>query len=81
MFIPPDDAVQSEDEWRHCLKMHDFGQLVAPGASRAFPLLTPAHYWFDGIETLELHLSRRNPIWSALEERPQALFSVISAYV
>jgi transcriptional regulator len=81
MFITHHDAAQSADEWRQFLGEHDFGQLIAPGAGRAFPLLNPAHYWFDGADTIELHLSRRNPIWSALAERPQALFSVISAYV
>lgn len=81
MLITQYDAAQSPDEWRQFLSTHDFGQLIAPGAGRAFPLLNPAHYWFDGTDTLALHLARHNPIWSALEENPQAIFSVISAYV
>ncbi len=81
MLITHDDAMRSADEWRQFLSEHNFGQLIAPGTGRTFPVLNPVHYWFDGADTIELHLSRRNPIWSALEECPQALFSVISAYV
>ncbi|MFN2389347.1 MAG: FMN-binding negative transcriptional regulator [Actinomycetota bacterium] len=75
-----DDALD-ESEWQEFLVTQDFGQIVAPGLERAFPMIVPTHYRFDGVSLIELHLHRRNPLWQALRERPTAAFTVIGAHV
>lgn len=80
MLIHPRDAARSDAEWRDFLLGHDFGQVVAPGAGREAPVIVPTHFVYDGDSTLEMHFARSNPIWSALNERPTAVLSVIGAY-
>lgn len=79
MLIHPWDAAD-DTEWRDWLSGHDFGQLVAGGAGRDLPVVTPAHFVFDGDRTVVTHLARPNPIWPLLEEHPRALLTVVDDY-
>ena len=79
MLIHPWDAA-SDAEWREWLSGHDFGQLIAGGVGRDLPVVTPAHFAFDGDRTIVTHLARPNPIWPLLEEHPRALLTVVGAY-
>ncbi|SEF36188.1 transcriptional regulator [Amycolatopsis pretoriensis] len=79
MLIHPWDAASNE-EWREWLSTHDFGQLIAGGAGRDLPVVTPAHFVFDGDSTILTHLARPNPIWPLLEEHPRALLTVVDDY-
>src|SRR3954447_22976573 len=76
MLIHPWDAAE-DAEWREWLSGHDFGQLIAGGAGRDLPMVTPAHFAFDGDHTIVTHLARPNPIWPLLEEHPRALLTVV----
>lgn len=79
MLIHPWDAAE-DAEWRAWLAGHDFGQLIAGGAGRDLPVVTPAHFAFDGDGTILTHLARPNPIWPLLEEHPRALLTVVDDY-
>jgi transcriptional regulator len=88
MLVHPWDAPPPA-EWREWLSDgHDFGQLIAPGRDRDLPVVVPTHFVLDGNtgnaddadDTVWLHLARPNPIWSALEEHPRAVLSVVSDY-
>ncbi|MFJ7219735.1 FMN-binding negative transcriptional regulator [Amycolatopsis sp. NPDC098790] len=79
MLIHPWDAA-SDAEWRAWLSTHDFGQLIAGGKDRDLPVVTPAHFAFDGADTIITHLARPNPIWPLLEEHPRALLTVVDDY-
>ena len=79
MLIHPWDAA-ADAEWREWLSTHDFGQLIAGGAGRDLPVVTPAHFAFDGDDTIITHLARPNPIWPLLEEHPRALLTVVDDY-
>ncbi|MEU0793186.1 FMN-binding negative transcriptional regulator [Amycolatopsis sp. NPDC005961] len=79
MLIHPWDAA-SDAEWREWLSTHDFGQLIAGGTGRDLPVVTPAHFAFDGDRTVVTHLARPNPIWPLLEEHPRALLTVVDDY-
>lgn len=80
MLIHPWDAARDDAEWREWLSEHDFGQLIAGGAGRDLPVVTPAHFAFDGDRTVVTHLARPNPIWPLLEEHPRALLTVVDDY-
>ncbi|MEV6874052.1 FMN-binding negative transcriptional regulator [Amycolatopsis sp. NPDC051128] len=80
MLIHPWDAAQDDSEWREWLTGHDFGQLIAGGAGRDLPVVTPAHFAFDGDRTIVTHLARPNPIWPLLAEHPRALLTVVDDY-
>jgi transcriptional regulator len=80
MLIHPWDAAQDDAEWRTWLAGHDFGQLIAGGKDRELPMVTPAHFAFDGDRTVVTHLARPNPIWPLLEEHPRALLTVVDDY-
>ncbi|MDQ7809213.1 FMN-binding negative transcriptional regulator [Amycolatopsis sp. A133] len=79
MLIHPWDA-SADSEWREWLSEHDFGQLIAGGRGRDLPVVTPAHFVFDGDRTIVTHLARPNPIWPLLEEHPRALLAVVGDY-
>jgi transcriptional regulator len=82
MLVYPWDAPNDDDEWRAVLHEFDFGQLIAPGsAERELPVVVPTHFTFDGDLSVELHLAKANPVWSALAERPRALLTVVADYV
>lgn len=80
MLIHPWDAAKDDAEWRAWLAAHDFGQLIAGGRGRDLPVVTPAHFAFDGDRTIVTHLARPNPIWPLLEEHPRALLTVVDDY-
>ena len=80
MLIRSHDAPFDDDEWRAFLREHDFGQLVAAGAGRVTPAITPVHFVYDGEATILLHLARANPVLAALAENPVAVMAVIGAY-
>lgn len=80
MLIRSHDAALDDKEWRAFLREHDFGQLVAVGAGRVAPVITPVHFVYDGEETILLHLARANPVLAALAENPVAVMAVIGAY-
>lgn len=80
MLIRSHDAAFDDDEWRTFLREHDFGQLVAAGAGRVTPVITPVHFIYDGEATILLHLARANPVLAALAENPVAVMAVIGAY-
>ena len=80
MIIRPSDRPLSDEEWRELLRVQDFGTLIAPGAHRELPVVSPSHFAYDGAETVVLHFVRDNPIWEALSERPVAILSVIADY-
>jgi len=80
MLIRKHDAALDDAEWREFLKTHDFGELIAPGAGRDLPVVVPTHFLYDGDHTVLLHLTRDNPVWEAIAERPRALLSVFGAY-
>ena len=80
MLIRKHDAALDDAEWREFLKTHDFGELIAPGAGRDLPVVVPTHFLYDGDSTVLLHLTRDNPVWEAIAERPRALLSVFGAY-
>ena len=80
MLIRSHDAPFDDDEWRTFLREHDFGQLVAAGAGRVTPAITPVHFVYDGEATILLHLARANPVLAALAENPVAVMAVVGAY-
>lgn len=80
MLIHPWDAAKDDAEWRDWLAGHDFGQLIAGGTGRDLPMVTPAHFAYDGDRTIVTHLARPNPIWPLLEEHPRALLTVVDDY-
>ncbi|TMG40397.1 MAG: FMN-binding negative transcriptional regulator, partial [Chloroflexi bacterium] len=79
MLIRKHDAALDDAEWREFLKTHDFGELIAPGAGRDLPVVVPTHFLYDGDHTVLLHLTRDNPVWEAIAERPRAILSVFGA--
>jgi transcriptional regulator len=81
MLVHPWDAPLHDSEWTSWLRDHDFGQLIAPGRGREFPVVTPSHFTFDGERTVWLHLARPNSALTALEEYPRALLTVVGDYV
>jgi len=81
MLIHDHDAAD-EATWRRIVADHDFGQLITatPGAD-GLPAIVPTHFRFDGVDSVELHLHRRNPALEVLRADARAVLSVIAAYV
>lgn len=81
MLIHPWEAVTA-GQWRALLRANPFGQLIAAGRDRDYPVVVPTHFSLDGDRVL-LHLARPNPVWEAIEESPYVVLSVIAdwAYV
>jgi transcriptional regulator len=75
MFIPRADAARSDAECWDFLAAQRFGQLIAPGRGREFPVVVPTQYAVDD-GVIVLHLARPNPVWSTLAEHPVAVLSV-----
>lgn len=80
MLIRRVDKPLSDEEWRDFLRTHDFGQFIAPGASRPLPVVVPTHFVYEGGDVALFHLARPNPVWKALEENPAGMLTVIGAY-
>ncbi|MER7489519.1 FMN-binding negative transcriptional regulator [Streptomyces sp. NPDC126497] len=81
MLIHPWDAPRDDDEWQRWLGAHDFGQLAVNGAPGEPPHVQPLHFAYDAERGEALaHLARPNPLWSAVEARPEVLLSVVDDY-
>ncbi|MFI7009265.1 FMN-binding negative transcriptional regulator [Streptomyces sp. NPDC050145] len=81
MLIHPWDAARDEQEWQDWLAGHDFGQLAVNGPDGEPPFVQPLHFAYDAARGEVLgHLARPNPLWRALEARPEVLLSVVDDY-
>lgn len=82
MLIHPWDAPRDDAEWQQWLAAHDFGQLAVNGPPGEPPWVQPLHFAYDpGRGEAVTHLARPNPLWSAVEARPQVVLSVVDDYV
>lgn len=81
MLATPADEPILDQEWRDFLNQQDFGQVIAPGPNGQIPVVVPAHYCYDGDRTIELHLHRENPVWTAIRANDRVVFAVIDAHV
>jgi len=79
MLIHPWDQA-SKAEWQEVLTHVDFGQLIATGHGRDYPVVVPTHFHYDGADHVWLHLARPNPVWKAIEEHPHVVLAVITDY-
>jgi transcriptional regulator len=86
VLVHPWDAPVDDDEVFAFVRSHGFGHLVAPGR-RDLPVIVPTQFLLgDGAgprPDVVLHLARPNPVWAAIEERPDVVLSVAGdwAYV
>jgi transcriptional regulator len=80
MLIRPVDACLADDEWRGLLAASEMGQLIVPVADD-LPVVVPTHYVYDGATTVELHLAVPNPVWPAVGDGTDALFTVTGPFV
>ncbi|MGW0699123.1 FMN-binding negative transcriptional regulator [Streptomyces sp. NPDC002867] len=80
MFIQPWDAGLDEAEWQTWIaEGHDFGLLSVNGLPGHAPVAVPTHFTDDGNHLL-IHLARPNPVWKAIENDPNVLFTVFGDY-
>jgi transcriptional regulator len=73
------DTPLDDEEWREFVRAQGFGQLIAPGKDREYPLIVPTQFALtagEGCDVIVLHLARPNPIWAALDENPHVVISV-----
>lgn len=56
---------------------HEFGQLVASGRDREIPVIVPTQFVLVDDRTVVLHLARANPVFSAIDENPEVVLSVV----
>jgi transcriptional regulator len=75
VLVHPWDAARDSEEWRRFVAEQGFGQLIAAGRGREFPVVVPTQYVLEP-ERVVLHLARPNPIWAAIAENPVVLLSV-----
>ena len=75
MYVAPVDRTWGDDEWRPFVRAQGFGHLVAAGAGRPYPVVTPTQYVLDGDEVL-VHFAGPNPVLDALRAEPRAVLSV-----
>ncbi|MFD8155400.1 MULTISPECIES: FMN-binding negative transcriptional regulator [unclassified Streptomyces] len=81
MLIHPWDAPRDDSEWQRWLAAHDFGQLAVNGPDGEPPYVQPLHFAYDsGRREVVTHFARPNPLWPALEARPDVLLSVVDDY-
>lgn len=59
------------------MRGHGFGQLIAVGRDREFPVVVPTQFILDDSETVLLHLASVNPVFAAVRENPAVLLSVV----
>jgi transcriptional regulator len=62
-------------EWRAFIATHGFGDLVAGGRHRDLPIVVPTQFVLRDDEVF-IHLVRKNPIFTAIEENPNVLLVV-----
>ncbi|MFJ4850492.1 FMN-binding negative transcriptional regulator [Streptomyces sp. NPDC088733] len=81
MLIHPWDSARDDAEWQDWLAAHDFGQLAVNGLPGEPPYVQPLHFAYDAERREAVtHLARPNPLWRALEARPEAVLSVVDDY-
>ena len=80
MLIRPADKPRSDEEWKAFLHSHDFGQFIAPGSGREWPVVVPTHFVYGGGDEAIFHMARGNPVWAALDESPAGMLTVVGAY-
>ncbi|MGB6876526.1 MAG: FMN-binding negative transcriptional regulator [Candidatus Acidiferrales bacterium] len=73
------DQPLHDTEWQEFLAAQRFGQLIATGAARPYPVVTPTHFTYARDGELEMHLHRSNPVFGAIRENSLVTFSVIDA--
>ncbi|MFH9071293.1 FMN-binding negative transcriptional regulator [Streptomyces alboflavus] len=76
MLIRPHDRGSRETSLEF-VRGHGFGQLIATGRNRDFPVAVPTQYLLADSETVLLHLASGNPVFRALRENPAVLLSVV----
>ncbi|MFJ3802605.1 FMN-binding negative transcriptional regulator [Streptomyces sp. NPDC090088] len=80
MLIHPWDTSLDEAEWQTWIaEGHDFGQLTVNGPPGHPPVAVPTHFASDENQLL-IHLARPNPVWTAIEDDPNILFTVLGDY-
>ncbi|MFE1547843.1 FMN-binding negative transcriptional regulator [Streptomyces sp. NPDC058718] len=80
MFIQPWDAGLDEAEWQTWIaEGQDFGLLSVNGLPGQAPVAVPTHFTSD-TDHLLVHLARPNPVWTAIENDPNVLFTVFGDY-
>ncbi|MGW1622230.1 FMN-binding negative transcriptional regulator [Streptomyces sp. NPDC002172] len=80
MLVHPWDAGLDEAEWQTWIADgHDFGQLSVNGLPGHPPMVVPTHFTCDGSHLL-VHLAKPNPVWQAIEQDPNVVFTVIGDY-
>jgi len=73
------DSAVNDAEWQDFLKHRSFGQVVAMGAGRDRPVITPTHFVYDETRGIEFHVHRANPLLPAISERPLVTMTVLEA--
>ena len=80
MFIQPWDSALGDPEWQSWIADgHDFGILSVNGLRDRAPVAVPTHFTSDPSHLL-IHLARPNPVWKAIEDDPNVLFTVFGDY-
>jgi transcriptional regulator len=80
MLIRPVDAARDDDEWRALIGESEYGQLIVP-VSGELPVVVPSHFVYDGDRRIELHLAKPNPVWEAVGQGCEAIFTVLGPFV
>ncbi|MFD0417641.1 FMN-binding negative transcriptional regulator [Streptomyces sp. NPDC127108] len=76
MLIRPHDRGRREESLEFA-RSHGFGQLIAAGRNRDFPVAVPTQFILPHSETVLLHLASGNPVFAAVRENPAVLLSVV----
>lgn len=76
MLIRPHDR-GSREECLEFARSHGFGQLIAAGRDRDFPVAVPTQFLLANNETVLLHLASGNPVFPAVRENPAVLLSLV----
>ncbi|MGW2841060.1 FMN-binding negative transcriptional regulator [Streptomyces sp. NPDC001493] len=80
MFTQPWDSSLDEAEWQTWIaEGHDFGLLSVNGLPGQAPVAVPTHFTSDPGHLL-VHLARPNPVWTAIDNDPNVLFTVFGDY-
>ena len=73
------DNPTDDSEWQEFLRHRAFGQVVAIGAGRPRPIITPTHFLYDRSTGVEFHVHRANPLLQAIAEQPTVTITVLDA--
>ena len=75
MYVPKADRTLGDDEWRAFVDSQRFGHMIATGAGREYPVVTPTQFVLEDDEAL-MHFALPNPLLDALAENDRAVMSV-----